>query len=121
MPHQHGLDSTSPLLLRAKLQVYLPPCEPELLLADVKGLQQEAAAKALVDDVYLGYLSMSELTATLQHLQHEVAPLAQAVRNSRWMCAPAAAWGTGSIRTDLVCWGTSVSGTVAVCKPTVCT
>lgn len=35
------------------VQVYLAPCEPDALMADVMGLHQEAAAKALVDDVYL--------------------------------------------------------------------
>ena len=69
-------------------QVYLPPVEPDALLADVKGLQQEGAAKAFVDDTYLGYQSLGLLAATLQHFQREVQPLAQALRDSRWMCAP---------------------------------
>ena len=67
-------------------QVYIAPCDAEALLADVHG-QQEPAAKALVDDVYLGYVPLSQLSACLQHFRALADPLVLAMRNSRWMCA----------------------------------
>ena len=62
----------------------MAPCEAEALLADVHGLH-EPAAKALVDDVYLGYVPLSQLVATLQRFRGDSEPLLLAMRNSRWM------------------------------------
>ena len=64
--------------------MYIAPCDAEALLADVHG-QQEPAAKALVDDVYLGYVPLPQLTACLQHFRALADPLVLAMRNSRWM------------------------------------
>ena len=49
---------------------------------------QEGAAKALVDDAYLGYLPLPRLVAVLHHFQRDAEPLMAAMRNSPWLCAP---------------------------------
>ena len=77
-------------------QVYIPPIDRAELLADLRAANRDAV-KAFVDDVYLGYITLRDLQASLDEL---------AVSHEKWAdsCHPD---GRGTCTGQLQWWEVS--------------
>jgi hypothetical protein len=67
---------------RGSGQVYIPPIEKDLLLRDLRQHHLKDAAKAVVDDTFLGYIKLEELEQQLRELFMEADQVGQNSANS---------------------------------------